>query len=118
MYKLKFVAHCGMSYNITDELNLDEARQEIASLICLKREKRYSVNTLEKGKEYEFTEPKDYALVPDDAGILELVDLDEGLPTCNECGKPCREVWKNQDSTWTSFEFCSNYCAKVSESTE
>lgn len=118
MYKLKFVGFCGMPYDIENDLELNEARSKIAALIQEKRNAGYTVNVLEKDAEWEFIESDDACLVPDDAGYLYLVDLDAGLPKCDHCGEPCREKYRNSESHWTGFEFCSSYCAEMAMSIE
>ena len=118
MYTLRFSAHCGMSYDIADNLEMSEAREKIAELIQEKRNAGYDVSTIVNGKEYEFNEPDDASLVPDDAGYLYLVDLDADLPKCDRCGEPCREKYYNSESHWTDSEFCSSYCAEMAMSSK
>ena len=33
------------------------------------------------------------------------------LPKCDHCGECGELVWKNEDSEWTGFTFCSERCA-------
>jgi hypothetical protein len=40
----------------------------------------------------------------------------ESLERCDRCGKIIEEKWHNEDSQWTGFYYCSQYCAEESQS--
>lgn len=72
-YRLQFSAYCGMAYTVGDDMNSPgDARTYAAHEITRMRRKGYCVSVLKIGREWEFTEPEDAMMVPDDAGILTL----------------------------------------------
>lgn len=83
MYRLKFIAYCGVpTYDETFEQEID-ARNAARDIIMDRRFDGYTVTTVTKNEEWEVLEPEDSAMVPDDCGTLRLRHI---TFECRECG--------------------------------
>lgn len=90
--KVVLFAACGMSvpHGVFD--SQEEALKHCSSVIGRKKAQRYTVETITELRArrdpkvfaaWEFTEPEDAVMVPDDAGVLEIIRI---VYECRECG--------------------------------
>ena len=93
-YKVKFVAYCGISFNIEE----CDARAEALAVVTKQNERAKSrkqeVVQLDRDT-WEHCEPEDAVLVPDNAGWLSIVEV-RGL-CCGDCDTKLEQDGRN---TW------------------
>lgn len=72
-YRVHFVAHCGMGYDIASQLDSITDVRAIAAIQLRKyRNAGYGVSVLKSGVEWELTEPDTAFMIPDDAGFMTI----------------------------------------------
>jgi hypothetical protein len=76
-HRLKFAAHSGLGAYEVEEGELAECRLAAAKLLRRRRRQDHPCTTLKIGREWEISEPEDCLMVPDTAGILWLVEIEE-----------------------------------------
>ena len=81
-WKAQMNAHCGMGYYL-ERGTREECRSVIVVFLKKQRAEGFRVTVLERGERWELTEPEDSAMVPDTAGILELIPPERYA--CSEC---------------------------------
>lgn len=82
MFRVKFIAYCGMVTR-NEQCETDQQARFVAARILKHRRRKYGCTTLEKGKSWEVLEPDDCMMVPDACGVLHIIhDQFE----CRECG--------------------------------
>lgn len=83
MWRVRFMAYCGMS-GIPETFDTkEEARAEIAKRIRYARRKKRPVSILTPGEKWEFETPDDAGMVADHEGTLSLHHV---TFKCRECG--------------------------------
>lgn len=91
MYRLRFHSYCGLSgipedFAECESYDADarrDARRECAQRLRDARATGVPVAIVERGAEWEVSEPDDCALIPDSAGLLTLTRT---TWECRECG--------------------------------
>jgi hypothetical protein len=90
-YKVRMRAFCGMSYDLCETQDTEaEALAVAVRFLRRKRRQGYAFAVLTPGCEWELGEPEDCAMVPDDAGIVAIVEVVARSVACYECGSDVR----------------------------
>lgn len=72
-YRIRFNAHCGMSYNIEPQLDsIGDARAVVAMQLREYRKANYGISVLKRGVSWELSEPDAAFMIPDDAGFMTI----------------------------------------------
>lgn len=109
MTTLRLNAYCGMSV-VIDEGDRDACRKTAARTIRARRKAGYKVVTIDRFRDghehlrqWEFLEPEDCAMVPDNCGVLTLKTILWDCPWCGQTFEPK-----------TSYQrFCDDSCAEA-----
>lgn len=88
-YRVRFVAFCGLAYDLDTDLTLPEARQTLARLIRRRRRSGHVISTdIRDGlTSAEFGEPENAVLIPDTAGTAWIVRETVPAWSCWACGE-------------------------------
>jgi hypothetical protein len=110
-YKLTHYAACGMPIPLIDKYDnaeLEEARQGVARRLRYLRREGYPISVLEKGREWEISDPDDSIMVSDNCGILCLRPIRVPTYECWICGFDiaqgeecnCNQPLEEEDQSW------------------
>lgn len=83
-------AYCGMAYDIGDRGMTEVQARDTVRRFCAKRTRQgYTVAQLvaEDWQECEISEPEDSAMIPDDAGVIRVVEDTVPAAECWNCGE-------------------------------
>lgn len=90
-FKVRMSAYCGMSYDIGTGGYSEAQAIDVVKRFTTKRETRgYDIAQINiKGRKWytvEIGEPEDSAMVPDDAGVIGVIEETVPAWECHECG--------------------------------
>ena len=104
VFKVSFAAYCGMVWPLHDDpADYRDARSIAAHLIRMRRRDGLRATVLESGARWEFTEPEDAMMVPDEAGVMTLTRV--ANPECPWCGNETTDPDDKycDEDCWTAY---------------
>ena len=101
MYRVRFMAYCGMLTR-DEKCETEKQARFVVARILKHRRKTYPCTTLEKGKMWEVMERDDAVMVSDRCGTLHL---DRDTFECRECGFE----HDTKDDAWRCCSEIENY---------
>lgn len=78
MYDIKFHAYCGMSYEIANDLTIDEVKEKLREMFASARKSGSMISHIGKNT-WEIETPENAVMVSDNEGIVKVIKVNKRL---------------------------------------